>query len=200
MVYRAIGLMGDDLENGVELTFVEFQEQAGQWDYEILQNETIAYTDGWRKQLKNAGNLPLAGYHLLHTDYGHYIAGLLNQFIDRNNLHYKTSMIAFPGYTLLNQGKSMQLGDVAAVAAITQLPVIGDFYSIDAALGGSPPVTSKILAQKLSLKEKDAGISITVLFAFMAVLRWRQEYNVFASESGASKNSIGGGLWTGQEA
>jgi len=199
MVYRAIGLMGDDLENGVEFTFVEFQEQAGQWDYEILQNENIAYTDAWREQLKNAGNLTATGYHLLHTDYGHYIAGLLNQFIDRHNLQYKVSLIAFPGYTLFSQGKSMQLGDAAAVAAITQLPVISDFHSLDAALGGSR-VSSNILIQKLSLREKDAGLSSTVLFAFMAVLRWRQEYNVFASESGASKNSIGGALWTGQEA
>ncbi len=36
--------------------------------------------------------------------------------------------------------------------------------------------------------------------AFIGVLRWRQEYNVLASVTGASRNSIGGALWIGQEA
>jgi len=39
-----------------------------------------------------------------------------------------------------------------------------------------------------------------LIMAFIGVLRWRQEYNVLASVTGASRNSIGGALWTGQEA
>jgi len=35
--------------------------------------------------------------------------------------------------------------------------------------------------------------------AFIAVLRWRQEYNVLSSVTGARRDSIGGALWTGQE-
>jgi anhydro-N-acetylmuramic acid kinase len=36
--------------------------------------------------------------------------------------------------------------------------------------------------------------------AFIGVLRWRQEYNVLASVTGAERDSIGGALWMGQEA
>lgn len=39
-----------------------------------------------------------------------------------------------------------------------------------------------------------------LIMAFIGVLRWRQEYNVFSSVTGAARNSIGGALWTGQEA
>ena len=39
-----------------------------------------------------------------------------------------------------------------------------------------------------------------LIMAFIGVLRWRQEFNVLSSVTGASRNSIGGVLWTGEEA
>ncbi len=39
-----------------------------------------------------------------------------------------------------------------------------------------------------------------LIMAFIGVLRWREEYNVLASVTGAVRNSIGGALWMGQEA
>jgi anhydro-N-acetylmuramic acid kinase len=48
--------------------------------------------------------------------------------------------------------------------------------------------------------EKLIKFKEALVMAFIGVLRWRQEYNVLASVTGASRNSIGGALWTGQEA
>jgi Predicted molecular chaperone distantly related to HSP70-fold metalloproteases len=39
-----------------------------------------------------------------------------------------------------------------------------------------------------------------LIMALIGVLRWRQEYNVLSSVTGASRDSIGGALWNGQEA
>jgi anhydro-N-acetylmuramic acid kinase len=39
-----------------------------------------------------------------------------------------------------------------------------------------------------------------LIMAFIGVLRWRQEYTVLSSVTGATRDSIGGALWIGQEA
>lgn len=39
-----------------------------------------------------------------------------------------------------------------------------------------------------------------LVMALMGVLRWREENNVFASVTGASRNSINGAVWIGQDA
>jgi anhydro-N-acetylmuramic acid kinase len=39
-----------------------------------------------------------------------------------------------------------------------------------------------------------------LIMALIGVLRWREEYNVLSSVTGAERDSIGGALWLGQEA
>ena len=39
-----------------------------------------------------------------------------------------------------------------------------------------------------------------LVMALIGVLRWRQEYNVLSSVTGAQRDSIGGAVWIGQEA
>ncbi len=39
-----------------------------------------------------------------------------------------------------------------------------------------------------------------LIMAFLAVLRWREEYTCYADSTGASRNSIGGAVWMGQDA
>jgi anhydro-N-acetylmuramic acid kinase len=39
-----------------------------------------------------------------------------------------------------------------------------------------------------------------LIMALIGVLRWREEYNVLSSVTGAERDSIGGSLWLGQEA
>jgi anhydro-N-acetylmuramic acid kinase len=39
-----------------------------------------------------------------------------------------------------------------------------------------------------------------LIMALLGVLRWREESTVLASATGASRDSVGGALWMGQEA
>jgi anhydro-N-acetylmuramic acid kinase len=365
MFYRAIGLMSGSSLDGLDIAFVEFQEQGGKWNYEIINADCYSYTAEWTEKLKNAINLSARDYLLLHTAYGHYLGEQVNKFIEANQLHYKVAVIASHGHTtfhLPGQRMTAQLGDGAAIASKTGLPVVSDLRALDVAFGGQGapivPIGEKhllseydyflnlggitnisvnrdpytafdicpanrvlnmlaneagreydedgqmassgtlnpILLEKLNkldyykkaypkslandfgtdtvypiiksaglhtpdalrtycehiaiqisgaihtlkqpkpenenlkllvtggggfnsflialLREKLASLKVDVILpeqnlvnykeslimAFIGVLRWRQEYNVYASVTGASRNSIGGALWTGQEA
>jgi anhydro-N-acetylmuramic acid kinase len=46
-----------------------------------------------------------------------------------------------------------------------------------------------------SINELNKAICV----AFMGILRWREEYNFLSSDTGASRSSIGGAVWLGQE-
>jgi anhydro-N-acetylmuramic acid kinase len=71
---------------------------------------------------------------------------------------------------------------------------------------------NSFLVQRLTEELQPYGVEVVVpdeklvqykealIMAFMGVLRWRQEYNVFASVTGAQRDSIGGALWMGQDA
>ena len=68
------------------------------------------------------------------------------------------------------------------------------------------------LVERLEKKLKPLNIEVIVpddklvnfkealIMALIGVLRWREEYNVLSSVTGASRDSIGGALWLGQEA
>lgn len=68
------------------------------------------------------------------------------------------------------------------------------------------------LIQRLSEALQAYGVEVVVpdentvkykealVMALIGILRWREEYNVISSVTGAQRNSIGGAMWIGQEA
>jgi anhydro-N-acetylmuramic acid kinase len=152
MVYRSIGLMSGSSLDGLDIAFVEFHENGGKWSYEILKAACYPYTEEWITRLKNAVSLKALDYQLLHTDYGHYLGQQVNKFIQENELQYKVALVASHGHTTFHvPGKKMtaQLGDGAAIAAETQLPVVSDLRAMDVAFGGQGapivPIGEKLL-------------------------------------------------------
>jgi anhydro-N-acetylmuramic acid kinase len=152
MVYRVIGLMSGSSLDGLDIAFVEFHENAGKWNYQILHADCYPYPDEWMTRLKNAISLPALDYQLLHVDYGHYLGQQVNRFIATHDLQYKVALIASHGHTTFHvpsRKMTAQLGDGAALAAETQLPVVTDLRSMDLALGGhgAPivPIGEKLL-------------------------------------------------------
>ena len=152
MVYRAIGLMSGSSLDGLDIAFVEFQEQGGKWTYEILQADCYAYTKEWETKLRDAINLSARDYQLLHAEYGHYTGQQINKFIEEHQLHYKVAVIASHGHTTFHipdKNMTAQLGDGAAIAAETKLPVVSDLRALDVAFGGQGapivPIGEKLL-------------------------------------------------------
>jgi anhydro-N-acetylmuramic acid kinase len=152
MVYRAIGLMSGSSLDGLDIAFASFHENAGKWNYEMLQADCYPYTPAWQQKLKTAIELPALDYLLLHTAYGHYIGEVVNRFIEKHQLQYQVSLIASHGHTTFHapsQKMTGQLGDGAAIAAVTQLPVVTELRAVDVAFGGQGapivPIGEKLL-------------------------------------------------------
>ena len=152
MIYRVIGIMSGSSLDGLDIAFVELEENGGKWSYEIREAECQPYPEDWIKRLKQAIHLNARDYQLLHCDYGHYIGKEVMRFIDTHQLHYKVSLIASHGHTTFHMPErkmTAQIGDGAAIASETQLPVVTDLRAIDVAFGGQGapivPVVEKLL-------------------------------------------------------
>ncbi len=121
------------------------------------------------QRLKNATALSAMDYQLLHVDYGHYIGKQVNRFIEENELQYQVALIASHGHTTFHiPAKKMtaQLGDGAAIAAETQLPVVTDLRALDVALGGEgAPIVP--IGEKLLMSDYDYFLNLGGIAIFL---------------------------------
>ncbi|WP_336516250.1 anhydro-N-acetylmuramic acid kinase [Pollutibacter soli] len=138
MLYRVIGMMSGSSLDGMDLVFAELQETGGKWTYEIKKSSCYPYSPEWKERLSNAIHLDAMNYVLLHADYGHYIGKQINAFISEHQIDYQVGLIASHGHTTFHQPPRMtgQLGEGAAIAAETGLPVVCDLRALDLAFGG----------------------------------------------------------------
>ena len=139
MVYKVIGLMSGSSLDGLDIAHVQLEEVRGQWSYKILNADCLPYTDKWVNDLRHASDLRMGDFLKMHTRYGHYLGEQVNDFISRNNLGHNVHFIASHGHTVFHEPEhktTCQIGDGAAIAAVTGLPVINDLRSMDVALGG----------------------------------------------------------------
>lgn len=152
MLYRVIGIMSGSSLDGLDIAFVEFEETARKWSYEIKAARCLPYSDEWYKNLQQADKLSAYDYFLLHSSYGEYIGTQVNTFIDEFDLYHKVQLIASHGHTTFHApllGMTAQLGDGAAIAATTEINVVSDLRAMDVAFGGQGapivPIGEKLL-------------------------------------------------------
>jgi len=166
MIYSVIGIMSGSSLDGLDIAFTEFTETGGKWSYDIIKAACLPYNDDWKQRLSKAMELSAIGYLQLHADYGHYIGNAINEFIEVNNLHHKVNLIASHGHTVFhfpNKKMTAQLGDGAAIAAVTKLPVVSDLRSVDVAFGGQGapivPIGEKLLMADFGFLLNIGGIA-----------------------------------------
>ncbi|HEY2721440.1 MAG TPA: anhydro-N-acetylmuramic acid kinase, partial [Chitinophagaceae bacterium] len=166
MIYRAIGIMSGSSLDGLDIAFVEFQENGGKWTYNINYADCYSYSTEWAYKLKTAVTLNAKEYQLLHAEYGHYIGMQVNKFIEQNDLHYQVALISSHGHTTFHipqRKMTAQLGDGAAIAAETALPVVSDLRALDVAFGGQGapivPVGERLLLRDCQFFLNIGGIT-----------------------------------------
>jgi anhydro-N-acetylmuramic acid kinase len=161
MIYRVIGIMSGSSLDGLDIAFVQFEEQSGKWNFEILEAECLPYSPEWANKLKTAIDLSARDYMLLDAEYGHYIGKQVMAFIDSHQLHYKIALISSHGHTTFHIPPHMtgQIGHGSAIAAETGLPVVTDLRAVDVALGGQgAPIVP--MGEKLLWRDTDMFLNI----------------------------------------
>ena len=145
MVYKVIGLMSGSSLDGLDLAYVHLQEKAAtgkgpkSWEYTLVHTACYAYPEFWQRRLAEAPGLSALEYQLLHAEYGQYLGEQVLRFIEEFGLHFQVQLIASHGHTAFHwpaRRMTAQLGDGAALAAVTRINVVSDLRSMDVALGG----------------------------------------------------------------
>lgn len=150
--YRVIGLMSGSSLDGLDIAYCDFTNENRHWKFQILKTEVVEYSEEWVQEIKR---LPAATAKTLwevHTGLGAYFGEQVSRFIKKHALQNKVDFVASHGHTVFHfpQKKfTTQIGDGAAIAVYTGLPVICDFRSADVADGGQGtpivPIGDKLL-------------------------------------------------------
>ena len=82
MVYKVIGLMSGSSLDGLDIAFVEFEENAGKWSFHILAANCYPYDSEWKEKLRNAHSLNALDYLFLHSAYGRYLGERVKKYYD----------------------------------------------------------------------------------------------------------------------
>ncbi len=124
--------------DGLDLALCSFTGAENKWDFEILACETVDYESDLKTSLSGAHLL--SGEDLMALDmlYGRFIGTALNKFHSKTGI--VPQIVASHGHTVYHRpvsGKySLQIGNGAAIAALSGVTTICDFRNLDIALGG----------------------------------------------------------------
>ncbi|GHV34102.1 anhydro-N-acetylmuramic acid kinase [Bacteroidia bacterium] len=162
--YTAIGLMSGTSLDGLDIAFCEFENQNNEWNYRIVAAETVEYDDILREKLKNAVNMSGLELSLLNVEFGRFCGEQVKHFIEAHAVN--PDIIASHGHTVFHQPENfltLQIGNGATIAAVSNVTTISNFRNNDVALGGQGaplvPIGDKLLFGKYDFCLNLGGIA-----------------------------------------
>lgn len=140
-LYNVIGVMSGTSLDGIDLCYCSFELSNDQkWSYKINKADTVKLDDQLKTKLSEAIQYSGLELSLLNNELGNYIGEQINLFLKRNNIHLSSiDFISSHGHTIFHQPQkklTLQIGNGANISAISKIPVICDFRSIDVAMNG----------------------------------------------------------------
>jgi anhydro-N-acetylmuramic acid kinase len=149
--YNIIGVMSGTSLDGIDLAHINFTIKDGKWNYQILESETIPYSENWLNKLKVAVSFSKEELIELNEDYTELLGKIIKSFIERNTIS-NLDAVCSHGHTILHQpqnGFTLQIGNLPKIAEIVQEKVVCDFRVQDVQLGGQGaplvPIGDRIL-------------------------------------------------------
>jgi len=137
MIWHVIGVMSGTSLDGIDLVYVKIEKKKT-YSFEILETNTVNYSEKWKNSLFEAFNYSGEKLTKLNVDYGKFLGEIINEFIQKNKLK-NIDFIASHGHTIFHQphlNYTLQIGNGAEICADTNIKTICDFRVQDIALGG----------------------------------------------------------------
>ena len=149
--YNIIGVMSGTSLDGVDLAHLQFHIENQNWSFEILECETIPYSDSWVQELKSAVNYNQNQLQELNQNYTQLLGQIIATFIEKHQIK-NIDAVCSHGHTILHQpqnGFTLQIGNLTEIAPYCKQTVVCDFRVQDVKLGGQGaplvPIGDRIL-------------------------------------------------------
>lgn len=149
--YKVIGVMSGTSLDGIDLAHINFTIKDNKWHYQILESETVSYSQDWLNKLKIAVSFSEEKLIELNKDYTELLGKIIRSFIDNYRIK-NLDAVCSHGHTILHQpqnGFTLQIGNLSKIAEIIQEKVVCDFRVQDVQLGGQGaplvPIGDRIL-------------------------------------------------------
>jgi len=149
--YNVIGVMSGTSLDGIDLAHLVFINQDNSWKFEILESETISYSEDWILKLKNAVTFSADELVELNKKYTQLLGNTIADFISNYQIK-NIDAVCSHGHTILHQPKkgiTLQIGNLPEIASYCEQNVVCDFRVQDVTLGGQGaplvPIGDKIL-------------------------------------------------------
>ena len=149
--YNIIGVMSGTSLDGIDLAHLNFEIINGKWNFQILECETIGYSQKWIDQLKIAVGFSELELQKLNVDYTLLLGTIISDFINKYKIE-NIDAVCSHGHTILHQpqnGFTLQIGNLPEIAALSKQKVVCNFRVQDVKLGGQGaplvPIGDRIL-------------------------------------------------------
>ncbi len=136
--YKVIGVMSGTSLDGVDLAHINFTIANGKWQYNILESETVSYSEDWLTKLRTAVDFSEKELSQLNQDYTLLLGNIIKDFIQKHTIN-NLDAVCSHGHTILHQphnGFTLQIGNLPEIAQIVGETIVCDFRVQDVKLGG----------------------------------------------------------------
>ena len=137
--------------DGIDLAHINFTIKDNKWRHEVLESETISYSQDWLNKLKVAVSFSNEELIELNEEYTELLGYIIKSFIANHKIK-NLDAVCSHGHTILHQpqnGFTLQIGNLPKIAEIIQEKVVCDFRVQDVKLSGQGaplvPIGDRIL-------------------------------------------------------
>ena len=135
---QCIGLMSGTSVDGLDVCCATFDFQDGKWQFRIDAARGYDYPAELRHKLQaQVQGMSAREFVAFHSAYGRFLGERVNDFMAE--FHLRPDLVASHGSTVFHEPEQkimFQIGDGAAIAAVTGVPTVSDFRRLDIMLGG----------------------------------------------------------------